>query len=98
MQAANTLSLPGRWETAGAVLRDLNELVAYDLPDDYWDQYADQVRGLNLKEISTAAEEVIQPDKLLWIVVGDRSKIEAEIRELELGEISIIDADGNPIE
>lgn len=98
VQANNTLSLPGRWETAGAVLRDLNELVAYDLPDDYWDQYADQVRGLNLQEIKAAAKEVVQPDKLLWIVVGDRNKIEAEIRELELGEISIIDADGNPID
>ena len=98
VQANNTLSLPGRWETAGAVLRDLTELLAYDLPDDYWDEYADQVRGLNLQEINKAAKEVIQPDRLLWIVVGDRSKIEAEIRELELGEISIIDADGNPID
>jgi zinc protease len=34
---------------------------------------------------------------LIWIVVGDRAKIEAGIRELNLGEIRFIDANGNPI-
>jgi zinc protease len=34
---------------------------------------------------------------MVWVVVGDLSKIEAGIRELNLGEIHYIDADGNPI-
>ena len=38
------------------------------------------------------------PDRLIWVVVGDRQKIEAGIRELNLGEIHLIDADGNPIQ
>jgi zinc protease len=33
----STLTLPGRWETAQAVARDIAELVRFDLPDDYWD-------------------------------------------------------------
>ena len=32
-----------------------------------------------------AAKEIIHPDRLVWVVVGDRSKIEAGIRELEAG-------------
>jgi zinc protease len=40
---------------------------------------------------------VVHPDNLIWIVVGDRAKIEAGIRELNLGEIRFIDANGNPI-
>ena len=32
----NTLSLPGRWETIGAVSGSLSELVRFDFPDDYW--------------------------------------------------------------
>jgi zinc protease len=39
----------------------------------------------------------VHPDNLIWIVVGDRAKIEAGIRELNLGEIHFIDANGNPI-
>jgi len=94
---ANTLSLPGRWESGGAVLGDLASLVTYDLPDDYWDDYADEVRGLSLDEVMQAADSVIRPDNLVWIVVGDREQIESRIRELELGEITLLDADGNPL-
>jgi hypothetical protein len=31
------------------------------------------------------------------VVVGDRVKIESDIRELNLGKVRLIDADGNPI-
>ena len=44
-----TLSLPGRWETSAAVLQDIGQIVTYDLPDDYWDTYAQNVRGLSLE-------------------------------------------------
>jgi zinc protease len=47
--------------------------------------------------MATAAERLIRPDKLVWVVVGDRSKIEKGIRELGLGEVHLIDSEGNPI-
>ncbi|MDH3304201.1 MAG: insulinase family protein [Gammaproteobacteria bacterium] len=93
----NTLSLPGRWETNAAVLRDIGEIVSYGLPDDYWDTYAESVRGLSLEQINEVAGQAIRPDNLTWVVVGDREKIESRIRQLELGEITQIDADGNII-
>lgn len=37
------------------------------------------------------------PSQLIWIVVGDISKVEAGIRELNVGEVHRIDADGNPV-
>ena len=94
----NTLSLPGRWETAAAVLRDIGEIVTYDLPDDYWDTYADNVRNISGEQIAEAAAAVIKPDNLIWGGVGDREKIESRIRELELGEITLLDQDGNEIQ
>jgi len=98
VKSNNTLSLPGRWETAAAVLRDIGEIVTYDLPDDYWDTYADKVRNISGEQIAEAAAAVIKPDKLIWVVVGDREKIESRIRELELGEITLLDQDGNEIQ
>jgi len=97
VKAKSTLSLPGRWETASAVLRDIGEIVTYDLPDDYWDTYADSVRNLSLEQIGEAAADVIHPDQLVWVVIGDREQIESRIRELELGEIIHLDADGQAI-
>jgi zinc protease len=98
VQSKNTLSLPGRWETANAILRDISVIVAYDLPDDYWDTYVSNVRNVTLEQIAEAADDFIKPDNLVWVVVGDRELIEPKIRELELGEIIHLDADGNPLE
>ena len=98
VKSNNTLSLPGRWETASAVLRDIGEIVTYDLPDDYWDTYAENVRNVSAGQIGEAADAVIKPDNLIWVVVGDRDKIESRVRELELGEITLLDQEGNELQ
>ena len=49
------------------------------------------------EQISGAASDVIQPGEMIWVVVGDRQKIESGIRELEIGDISVLDADGRPL-
>ena len=91
----NTLTLAGRWETAGAVSGSLAEMVRFGLPDDYWRTYPDKVRSLSDSEIAGAAD-IIKPEGMVWVVVGDREKIEAGIAELGLGDIEYLDADGNP--
>ena len=92
-----TLSLPGSWETMGAVAGSLSDIVTFGLDDRYFDTYGDRVRAQDSATVTAAARAVIHPDRLVWVVVGDRSKIEAGIRELKLGEIRFIDADGKPL-
>ena len=38
---------------------------------------------------------MLHPDKIVWLVVGDKAVIEDGIRALELGPMYEIDADGN---
>ena len=92
----STLTLPGRWETAQAVARDIAELVRFDLPDDYWSDYAELVGGLDVAQVNAAAKRLLAPGRLTWVVVGDLDVIGAEVRALQLGDIRIVDADGNP--
>jgi zinc protease len=94
-QKNQTLSLPGQWETIGAVVGSLAELVTFQLPDDYFAKYPDQVRALKVDDLAKAARKAVHPEQLVWVVVGDRAKIEAPIRELGWGEIQFLDADGN---
>ncbi|MEM8484495.1 MAG: pitrilysin family protein [Bacteroidota bacterium] len=89
-----TLTLAGRWETNGAVMSSVAEMVQYDLPDDYNDTYTSQVRSLSIDKIASAAETVLKPDNLVWVIVGDRAKIEAGIRDLDLGDIYLLDENG----
>jgi zinc protease len=92
-----TLTLPGNWETMGAVAGSLSDIVTFGLDDRYFDTYGERIRAQDGATVTAAAKEVIHPDRLVWVVVGDRSKIEAGIRELKLGEVRFIDADGKPI-
>ena len=90
-----TLTLPGRWQTNGAVTRALASMVRYDLPHDYYDTYAANVRALDLSTVSGVARSLIRPDRLVWVVVGDAAIVEEEIAALGFGEITHVDADGN---
>ena len=96
-QQNQTLALAGQWETIDAVGSTVAEIVRYGLADDYYDRYADAVEALDVENVSAAAEEVVQPDHLIWIVVGDRAEIESKVRELGLGEIRVIDSEGNVV-
>jgi len=96
-QASLTLTLPGSWETMGAVAGSIGEIVAFGLDDRYFDTYADRVRAQTAASVTSAAAKVVQPDRLVWVVVGDRAKIEGALRDLNLGEIHLVDADGNAV-
>jgi zinc protease len=96
-QASLTLTLPGSWETMNALAGAIVDIVSYGLDDRYYDTFADKVRAQTIPSLTAAAAEVVHPDKLIWVVVGDRSKIEPGLRELNLGEIRLIDSDGRPV-
>jgi zinc protease len=90
VKASETLRLPGSRETMDSVRGSVEDLVQYDLPEDYYQTYAGKVRALTLADIEKSAREVVQPKHLIWVVVGDRAKIEAGIRELGLGEVRVL--------
>lgn len=90
-----TKTLPGNWETANAVMGSLVEMVRFGLPADYWESYPEKVTALDVETVSRMAEEYVKPENTVWVVVGDRAKIEDGIRELELGELQVIDSEGN---
>jgi zinc protease len=100
LQAAvsnRTMSLPGSRESLRSVVSAVQEMVEFGYPDDYFDTYAAKVRNLRTADIQDAARSVLHPDNLIWIVVGDRAKVESGIRELNIGEMHLIDADGNAV-
>jgi len=91
-QSNETLRLPGSRETMNAVGASISSMIQFGLPDDYYETYAGKGRALKLSDIADVAHRVIRPDSMVWVVVGDRSKIEAGIRELGIGEIKLLDA------
>jgi len=97
VQANETLSLPGSRETQNAVGGSILDLVQFGLPDDYYETYAGKVHALKTSDLADAAHLVVHPDQLTWVIVGDRAKIEAGVKELNLGELRYLGADGKPL-
>jgi zinc protease len=58
---------------------------------------SDAAVNASLAEVRTAAAHFADPDKAVLLLVGDRGKIEPGLRELDLGPITLVDADGKVI-
>ncbi|HTD04000.1 pitrilysin family protein [Undibacterium sp.] len=96
-QTNETLGLPGSFETAGQLSGAYSQILQYKLPDNYYNTFTQNVMSLTPDQANALAKRYVLPKQLIWVVVGDMSKVEAGIRSLNLGEVHKIDADGNPV-
>jgi len=96
-QTNATLSLPGEFETVQQLGGAYGTILQYALPEDYFNTFTQKAMALTQKGANQIARKYILPDHLVWVVVGDMSKVEAGIRDLNLGEVHKVDADGNPV-
>ncbi len=85
----NTRSLPGSYETSEDLLGALLSSRRFGRPWNYPATLKAQYEALTLDNIKAAAAEAVHPESLVWIIVGDRAKIEAGVASLGLGPIEV---------
>lgn len=81
------LELPGAHETLSAVGNLFGDLLQLGLPLDFYDSYVSRVLALTIAEIEACARSVLDPERMIWMVVGDAHQLEPSLRSLGLGEI-----------
>lgn len=91
-------SLPGRFEHAAETVGVFSEIYVYDLPLDYFSLLPAQIYAVTAEQAQAAAQKYIQPDKSIVLAVGDRAKIEADMKKLNLGKTEIRDTDGKLVQ
>jgi predicted Zn-dependent peptidase len=84
-----TRSLPSSFDTTAEVLAALESNAVLNRPDTYQEQLAARLRRLTPRDVTAASASNLDPAKLTWLVVGDRTKIEAPLRALELGTVEV---------
>jgi zinc protease len=97
VQKNAVLELSGSWETNGAIMGSIGNIVRYGYADDYYQTYSKKINGLEYEDVRDAAQKALFPDNLVWIIVGDKEKVEKGIKELNFGELKYLDADGNDL-
>jgi zinc protease len=90
-------ALSGQFETNAAVSGAIADNVRFGRPDDYVRTLRRRLEAQTETGVRAAALQAFQPDTLTWVIVGDLSQIESEIRKLPWSAVQVVDADGKPL-
>ncbi|XQW85414.1 M16 family metallopeptidase [Thalassotalea piscium] len=75
-----------RFETPDAKLAVLSNMSDYGLPADYVQQRASALESLTLTDLKALAHQYIQPDNMIYLIVGDAKTQFERLNALGLGE------------
>jgi predicted Zn-dependent peptidase len=81
---------PLRYETAGSVAGTLADQVEQGLPDDYQAEVYRRLAELGTEAATEAVVAAFPPERLVTVLVGDAATIADDVRELGIGEVTVI--------
>jgi zinc protease len=90
-------SLPGAFETSSNAAGSFSNVYIYDLGLDYFTRYPARVDSVTADQAQAVAQKYLVPGTLIVIAVGDRAKIEPELRKLNLGTVEARAPDGSKV-
>lgn len=74
--------LPGQFETAGAVLVGIQNIIERGRPDNFYEALAARYRGMTAADLDAAMRAAIDPAKFTYIVVGDATIVRPQLDAL----------------
>ena len=94
---SKTLTLPGRFEKANTVLRHMVSNDDLGREQNSAEKLQAKYDAMTPALMAKLAKSAIKPEAMVWVVIGDLSKVEANIRKLKLGDVEIWDEKGNKL-
>ena len=106
IEAAELTTARERWtrgysqqfESLGRIAGRVAEVWRMGLPMSELQREADEPTRISLDQVRAATKTYVRPGESTLILVGDRAKIEEGVRSLNLGDIVILDVEGNPVQ
>ncbi len=86
-----------QFESLGRIAQQVADLWALGLTMAELQRESDETQKVTLEAARAAAKKYAMPERATVLLVGDRAKIEAGVRENNLGEIVLLDAEGKPV-
>jgi zinc protease len=90
-------ALPSMFGTNASTAGAFADLAIFGLPDNWYAGYAANVRKVTAKDVKAAAAKLIPSKNMVISIVGDMSKIKAELDKLSLGDAAMHDLYGIPL-
>jgi zinc protease len=95
--AGSTRELSGQFETSQAVLNSLVTSARYGRPLDYAATLTDSYAALARTDLQNAANGLIKPHSLVWIIIGDLAQIRPQVEALNIAPVEIFNDEGEPV-
>jgi zinc protease len=89
-------SLPGAFESSANAVSNFSNVFIYDLGLDHYTRYAEQVNAVTPEQTLAVAKKYLNTGTMVVVAVGDKSKIEPQLKKLNLGAIETRDTEGRP--
>lgn len=85
---------PYTLQTIGDLVKRLETLAVYGLPDDYFDTYQESLDRVTREEIQRVAERHLDPERMAVVAVGPAEVLEPQLAEL--GPVKVWSPQGEP--
>ena len=82
--ASETGVLPGQFQTSDAVLAAMQSNALYGRPDNYYETVAAQYQALTPGAVDQALAQLLDPNALVFVVVGDAATVKPQLAKLGL--------------
>lgn len=69
-------------QTVGDLLKRLESLAVFGLPDDYYERFPEMLAAVGIKELQDAAQRHLHPDRLAIIAAGPAAELVPQLRHL----------------
>lgn len=81
------LGYPGDFGTVSEIASQLENMMLYDFPDNYFNTYIGNVLAVTKSDVERVAKKYVDPENIAIIIVGDRKTVEKGLQGLKLGKV-----------
>ncbi|MCH7770417.1 MAG: insulinase family protein, partial [Bacteroidetes bacterium] len=81
---------PLSFETNSQVASNFIGKVIYDLPDDYFDSYINNINSVTIEDVNKAAQDSIFPELATTVLVGDKEKLIPQLEKKDFGKVEVV--------
>lgn len=85
------------FETPGQIAGALQNIILYNLPEDYYSSFLSNINKVTVDDVQSAAKRYMDSSRMAFVVVGDLKVIRDGVEKLAFGETVLCDVAGNRI-
>ncbi|MEK7249066.1 MAG: insulinase family protein, partial [Bacteroidota bacterium] len=85
------------FETPGQIASAMQNIVLYNLPDNYYETYLQNVSKVTLDDVQKASKKYLDSSKMALVVVGDLKAVKDGLEKMQIGETVLCDVNGNKL-